>query len=190
MDGEHQQSDSAIVKESLENKEAFGTLIVRYEEKLDRYLRRLGVRTVEDREDLLQEVFVKTYRNLNEFDTALAFSSWVYRIAHNETMSWYRKQHVRPEGHLVDEGDEILTATGDTKDGAEMLLEGKINAEHLNRALMHIDQKYRDVVVLRFFEHKEYEEISDILKIPKGSVATLLHRAKKKLKADLAHIDS
>lgn len=182
------QSDSDLVIGALKDKELFGVLIRRYEDKLDRYLTRLGMYGTEDRQDVLQDVFIKTYRNLNEFDTDLRFSSWIYRIAHNETMSWYRKRRVRPEGHLVDEGEEVLLFMGEESDDAETLLDHKINAEHLSNALYTIDQKYRDVLVLRFFEHKEYEEISDILKIPIGSVGTLIHRAKKKLKSHLAHI--
>ena len=190
MDVAAQQTDSDIVKRALRDKEAFGVLIMRYEEKLDRYFKRLGVYTAEDRQDILQEVFIKTYKNLNEFDTTLTFSSWIYRIAHNETMSWYRKRRVRPEGHLVDEGEEVLMTIGNNENNAEILLDHSINAEHLSSALADIDQKYRDVIVLRFFEHKEYGEISDILKIPTGSVATLLHRAKKRLKDNLAHINT
>jgi RNA polymerase sigma-70 factor (ECF subfamily) len=56
-----------------------------------------------------------------------------------------------------------------------------VNAEQLNAALQQIEERYREVLVLRFFEHKEYEEISDILKIPVGSVGTWLHRGKKQL---------
>lgn len=182
--------DSDIVKQSLEHKEAFGVLISRYESKLDRYIRRLGVSGKEDREDILQDVFVAVYRNLNGFDTALSFSSWIYRITHNETMSWYRKRRVRPEGHLVEEGEEVLLTVSDEEAGAEALLEGALNAERLNDALQRLDARYRNVIVLRYFEHKEYNDISDILKIPIGSVATLLHRAKKKLKTELEQMNA
>ena len=56
-----------------------------------------------------------------------------------------------------------------------------VNAEEVSRALERIDEKYREPIILRFFEHKEYDEISDILQIPMGSVGTLLHRGKKQL---------
>ena len=61
----------------------------------------------------------------------------------------------------------------------------EVNVEALKDALGEIDEKYRAVLVLRFFEHREYEEISDILKIPIGSVGTLIHRGKKQLKNKL-----
>ena len=68
---------------------------------------------------------------------------------------------------------------------ADQRYDEKINADELNRALNAIDKKYREVLILRFFEHKEYEEISDILQIPTGSVGTLIHRGKKQLQREL-----
>ncbi|MCA9362242.1 sigma-70 family RNA polymerase sigma factor, partial [Candidatus Kaiserbacteria bacterium] len=127
----------------------------------------------------------KTYRNLNGFDASLQFSSWIYRIAHNEAISWYRKKNVRPEGHLIADSEEMLSFLSSKEEGADVTFDKNVNAQRVNQALMEIDEKYREVIILRFFEHKEYEEISDILKIPVGSVGTLLHRGKKQLAAAL-----
>jgi RNA polymerase sigma-70 factor (ECF subfamily) len=129
----------------------------------------------------LQEIFIKAYRNLNSFDTSLSFSSWIYRIAHNEAISFYRKKNVRPEGHLVGDGDEVLSFISSSLDTADVKFDQGINAEEVNKALGLIDEKYREPLILRFFEHKEYDEISDILQIPIGSVGTLIHRGKKQL---------
>lgn len=174
-------SDEELVKLSVEDKELFGLLIDRYESKLDRYITRLGVRSPEDRQDVLQDIFIKVYRNLNGFDTSLSFSSWIYRIAHNEAISWYRKKNVRPEGHLVNEGDEIIGFLSSKEDTPDISFDKTVNAKQLNEALQEIDRKYQEVLVLRYFEHKDYEEISDILQIPVGSVGTLIHRGKKQL---------
>jgi RNA polymerase sigma-70 factor (ECF subfamily) len=135
----------------------------------------------DDQLDVLQEIFIKAYRNLNGFDTSLSFSSWIYRIAHNEAISFYRKKNVRPEGHMVGDGDEILGFLASNQEGPEVKFDKEINAEEVTRALELIDEKYREPIILRFFEHKEYDEISDILEIPMGSVGTLLHRGKKQL---------
>ncbi len=176
-----QLSDAELVTQTLKDKNHFGVLIERYEAKLMRYINRLGVRRPEDQDDVLQEIFIKVYRNLNGFDTSLSFSSWIYRIAHNEAISWYRKTAVRPEGHLVVSSEEILTLLGSKETSAEVVFDESLNAEVVSQALDTIDEKYREVLILRFFEHKEYEEISDILKIPMGSVGTLIHRGKKQL---------
>jgi RNA polymerase sigma-70 factor (ECF subfamily) len=178
-------SDEELVTLTLRERHHYGLLVERYETKLTRYIRRLGVRTHEDQQDVLQDIFIKAYRNLNGFDTNLSFSSWIYRIAHNEAISWYRKISVRPEGHLIAESEDVLTLVTSKEPDAEVTFDQGINAEMLNKALHAIDEKYRTVLVLRYFEHKEYEEISDILQIPVGSVGTLLHRGKKQLAAEL-----
>ncbi|MCA9357309.1 sigma-70 family RNA polymerase sigma factor [Candidatus Nomurabacteria bacterium] len=174
-------SDEELVKKTLEDKNFFGELVDRYEAKLTRYINRLGIRNPDDQLDVLQEIFLKTYRNLNAFDSSLKFSSWVYRIAHNEAISWYRKKNVRPEGHLIAESEEIISFLSAGEEVADVAFDKSINASVVNEALAKIDDKYREVLILRFFEHKEYDEISDILKIPVGSVGTLIHRGKKQL---------
>lgn len=175
-------TDEAIVALTRREPVHFGHLIDRYEAKLTRYVRRLGVKRREDQEDVLQEIFLKVYKNLNGFDASFSFSSWIYRIAHNEAISWYRKQHVRPEGHLVDDNETILDHIIAKDQSAERLFDQAVSAEALETALRSLDQKYRDPLVLRFFEHKEYDEISDILQIPIGSVGTLIHRGKHRLR--------
>lgn len=178
-------SDEELVVKTLEDKQLFGILIERYEQKLTRYITRLGVKNPDDQLDVMQEVFLKIYKNLNGFDTKLSFSSWAYRIAHNEAITWYRKRSVRPEGHLVAESDEIVSLISSKELSADVEVDRAFNAEEVTRALNKLDEKYREVLILRFFEHKEYDEISDILKLPIGSVGTLIHRGKKQLADEL-----
>lgn len=179
-------SDEALVAAVLQNPDQYAEILRRYEAPLDRYMRRLGVATREDRQDVLQEVFIKAYRNLHGFDQNLSFSSWLYRITHNEAISWYRKRSVRPEGHLVGESDTILSFVEASGLAADSLATERLNATQLERALAALPGKYRDVLVLRFFEYKDYDEISDILKIPVGTVGTLLHRGKARLREQLS----
>lgn len=176
-----EMTDEEIVQMALAEPAFFGHIVMRYEEKLSRYIGRLGIRNNEDREDVLQEIFIKVYRNLNSYDSSFAFSSWIYRIAHNEAISFYRKKNVRPEGHLIDEGDERVLREIAAGDDAEVQFDKALNAELVQKDLAELDPKYRDIMILRYFEHMEYEEISDVLKIPIGSVGTLLHRGKKQL---------
>lgn len=182
------KSDEEIVGIALQNKELFGELVRRYQDRLSRYLRRLGLYRREDMEDVLQNIFLKTYRNLNDFDRDLKFSSWIYRIAHNEAMSFFRSRSVRPEGTALEDSEDaldILKSNLDSSSEAELGL----NAAQLSKAMADLDAKYRDVLVLRYFEDRDYAEISDILRIPQGTVATLLNRAKKRLRGSLSHIN-
>lgn len=174
-------SDQEVVAMAKTDKAYFSYIVSRYEQKLRRYIERLGVRSADDKADVLQEIFIKVYKNLNAFDTSLKFSSWIYRIAHNEAISWFRKHNVRPEGHLITESDTVLALVATREAGAEENFDKNVNAEVVTQALDEIDDKYRDPLILRFFEHKEYEEISDILKIPVGSVGTRIHRGKQQL---------
>lgn len=178
-------TDAAVVQKTLTEKDNFALLILRYEEKLSRYLRRLGVYSPEDRQDLLQDIFIKVYRNLNAFDTNLSFSSWIYRIAHNETMSWFRKRSVRPEHFMVSDSDAVLGMLASTDD-SEALHATQEVGEEIQKGLALLPEKYRDVLTLRFFEEKSYEEIADILQVPLGTVATLVHRAKERLRKTTA----
>lgn len=174
-------TDEELVSLSLEHKRSFAELVRRYEHRLSVYIARLGQLNPEDTEDLLQDVFLRVYENLNSFDKGLKFSSWIYRIAHNETMTFFRRRKVRPQGHLVDAGEEVL-ATLASELNLMRELEATDDARRLNDALAELSQDYRDVLVLKFFEHKSYDEISDILALPSGTVATRIHRAKDELK--------
>lgn len=180
---ENAMNDREMVKMALKDATLFGNVIERYEAPLQRYIRRLGVKTIEDQQDVLQEIFIKVYRNLNAFDSSLKFSSWIYRIAHNEAISWFRKYNVRPEGHLIADSEDLLILQQTKLHNQEVLFDEDINADVIRDALSVLDAKYREVLILRFFEHKEYDEISDILKIPVGTVGTLIHRGKQKLKS-------
>ena len=178
-------TDAEIVAKTLADKQFFGEIVDRYEAKLKRYVARLGVRNPEDQLDVLQDVFLKVYKNLNAFDSSLQFSSWIYRITHNEAVSWYRKKNVRPEGHLIADSEELIGFLSAKEDTQDQDFDKTVNATEVNAALLKIEAKYREAIILRFFEHKEYDEISDILKIPVGSVGTLLHRGKKQLANEL-----
>ncbi len=178
---QQQESDQWLVARTLENKQAFAAIVQRYEAPLLRYIQRLGCRDSAAAQDLLQEIFIKAYLHLNDYDPSLQFSSWLYRIAHNEIVSSFRKEKSRP-GVLTKEANLFLFENiADDTDLA--VLERQMHSpEEIESAVERLEVKYRDVIVLKFFEEKSYEEISDILQIPEGTVATLINRAKKKLK--------
>ncbi|NTU52455.1 MAG: RNA polymerase sigma factor [Chlorobiaceae bacterium] len=172
-----QCSDQELVAGALRNKQAFAAIVRRYQAPLSRYIVRQGCRDNGMAQDLLQEVFIKVYLHLNDYEPSLPFSSWIYRIAHNETVSHFRKEKSRlylrydefPEKMAIDLGL-----------GEQDFCQSR--AADLQAALAGLESRYRDIIILKFFEEKSYEEISDILQIPQGTVATLISRAKKKIK--------
>ncbi len=178
---EQQFSDQELVTKTIKNKQAFAAIVDRYEAPLLRYISRLGCKETSVARDLLQEIFIKTFVHLNDYDHSLQFSSWIYRIAHNETVSYFRKEKSRP-GVLTRVEDFFRFETiaddvslSDQKEQQHTVLE-------IKEAVDRLESRYREVIVLKFFEEKSYEEISDILQIPQGTVATLISRAKKKIK--------
>lgn len=175
-------TDEDIVRRSLADREAFGMLIERYEKRLMRYLSRLGVSVAEDREDILQNAFVKAYTNLNSFDPTLQFSSWMYRIAHNEAMSFFRRTRARPQITLDAEHESLLAELADEDANTAARSELRLGSAGLAKALETLSERERDVLMLRYFEERSYAEISDILKLPVGTVSTLIHRAKLALR--------
>lgn len=176
---EQSYTDQELVARTLEDPEQFGELIERYEEKLRRYVLRISNVSYDDAQDTLQEVFLKVYKNLHNFDQTLSFSSWIYRITHNQVISQYRKRKARPNEVSSDFTEDMLQRlVSDLSPHKD--IESLELTEQIREALAELDIKYREVLVLRFFEELSYEEMSDILRKPVGTVGTLLNRAKKK----------
>lgn len=175
--------DKQLVQLSLKDQDCFYYLMKRYEIKLLRYIKRLTTVSQEEAEDIIQEVFIKVYRNLNGFNRKLKFSSWIYRIAHNEIINQYRKTKLRLAMIPLNIEDEanLIGSINDTIEinGAYENLE---NAEKVRQALAELPDKYREILVLRYLEDKSYDEISDILRKPPGTVATQINRAKASFK--------
>jgi len=163
----------------------FGCLIERYEAKLTRYLRRIMPGLGDDVDDVLQEIFVKAYVHANGFDTNLSFSSWIYRIAHNEAVSWLRRKKARPEP--VELGDDDFQTFQESMQESSDSIERELAQDEVRRVLGVLPEKYRTVLVLRYLEGKSYGEVSDILAVPGGTVATLVHRAKKAFSSEYAN---
>jgi RNA polymerase sigma-70 factor (ECF subfamily) len=165
MQNQINKTDQELVKNALVDKRTFSEIVLKYEAPMRRYARRLGCVDGNDLDDVLQEIFIKVFVNLNDYDASLKFSSWLYRIAHNETVSFFRKKNVRP-GVLnlsTEEADTFFEQLADDKDSME-LSQNRGDAETIQNILSTLEQKHKEVLVLRFLEEKSYTEISDILK--------------------------
>jgi RNA polymerase sigma-70 factor, ECF subfamily len=177
-------SDEEIVNLTLENQENFLFIINRYKSKLFNYIMRLTNIRDEDAEDLLQEVFLKIYLNLNDFDRDLKFSTWAYAITRNQVISNHRKLSVRAEGHAVtieDDNVKEIKSNFDIKDDVD----ANFLKEKIAKVFEKMDKKYSDVLILKFLEQKDYKEISDIIKKPIGTVGSLMNKAKQEFRKEL-----
>lgn len=174
------KTDNELVGLSLDDPDHFLCLIKRYESKLLYYIMRISKLGREDAEDILQDVFIKTYYHLNEFNSDLKFSSWIYRIAHNQTISEIRKKISRP---TVPFEKEDIDKLEDAFDMAREI-DNSLDRDKIDEALSKMDEKYREVLVLRFLDEKDYIEIADILKKPVSTVGNLILRGKKLFKEE------
>lgn len=171
------KTDREIIDLSRHNIKYFACLYDRYEARLLRYIIKFSSLGLEEAQDILQESFIKAWINLNDFDRDLAFSSWIYRIVHNETISTIRKKKSFGKNNTIEIKEEILqipeSENDEKKNQTLEVTYHLVNQLHL---------KYQEVLVLKFYEKMSYEEISDVLKIPEGTVAVRINRAKKQLK--------
>jgi len=174
-------SDEELVELALANQNDFSYIVRRYEDKLLRYIRRLSNVSLEEAEDVLQNIFIKVYLNLNDFDSSLKFSSWIYRLAHNEIIDNYRRLKARPQLSNIDINDSQIKELTDKTD---LLAEAELISfkESILNAINQLDIKYKEIIILKFIEEKDYQEISDIIKKPMGTVASRINKAKKQLK--------
>ncbi|MDB5238595.1 MAG: subfamily polymerase sigma factor [Candidatus Kaiserbacteria bacterium] len=181
------RTDQELVVAALKDRHAFIEIVERYQAALSRYIARLGITDADTVKDLLQESFIKAYINLNDYNRSFSLSGWLYRIVHNEVIDHFRKQKHRP--HSVEREDDLVLFDKIVDEfDIEKELDGRKRQYVMREALDTLEQHYRDVIVLRYFEEKSYDEISDILRIPSGTVATYLSRAKSKLKAVLMRL--
>ncbi|MFH1891021.1 MAG: RNA polymerase sigma factor [Candidatus Kuenenbacteria bacterium] len=175
-------TDEQLVKIIREkDKELYGEIIKRYQTKLSHYLRKF-IYDSDELEDVLQMVFIKSYRNLYGFDVHKKFSSWIYRIAHNEAINHLKKNS---KGQIS--LDQVEYKIIDEKINLHEEIDRNLLKEKIDKLLTNINLKYREPLILFYFEQKSYQEISDILRIPKSTVGTLISRAKDQLKELLSN---
>lgn len=176
-------SDNQLVEFSKKSPDDFGELVRRYQDQLFYFVRRISYFRDEEIEDILQNVFIKIYQNLNNFDQDLKFSTWAYQITRNTTIDNIRSKQSRPQ--TVDLEQEDLARFFQSDENVEKNIFKKDDWKKIKEIIHDMPFKYREVLVLKFLEEKNYEEIMDILKKPKGSVATLISRGRKLLEKEL-----
>lgn len=169
------KTDEAIVAQIIAGDiDAFEEIMTRYEDKLTRYVIYL-IRHQTTVEDVVQETFIKAYQNLHNFNPKYKFSSWIYRIAHNEAINAVRKLRFVSDKEIDDLPDVYDQKVGE-------IIDQKLRQKQVRLCLNQLSQKYREVVQLVYLENMKYEEVGQILQIPTSTVGVRLARAKNQLK--------
>lgn len=181
-----ENTDESLAKQVQEGKtQQFGVLVERYEAKLQRYAKRF-LFGYEDCQDIVQEVFLKTYSNLQSFDPNMRFSPWIYRIAHNEFINAIRKKGREPLSFF---DPDTLFPHPVAKGQADDSVKNDELKLMLEQSLNKLNPKYREVLVLYYYEDMDYVSISEILHIPVSTVGVRLGRGRENLKKIYTEVD-
>lgn len=170
------EADESIVTRVVSgDNDAYAEILERYQAKLIRYVTFL-IHNPTTAADIVQDTFIKAYKNLRGFNSKYKFSSWIYRIAHNEAMNAVKKN-----GRLTDQ-DVNMMSDANYEHRMDELIDKEILKESVHGCLDKLDTKYREVMQLAYLEHMKYGEISDVLHIPTSTVGVQLSRAKSRLR--------
>jgi len=161
--------------------EIFTILINRYEEKIRRYARKF-ISNQEDINDVLQEIFIKAYRNIQSFDIKRKFSSWLYRIAHNELVNALKRKKTFFTVDL-----DVFFPFNFHKNDLDEQIDRQSMIKIIDECLGKLSPKYREPIVLYYLEGLSYKEIADVMQIPISTVGIRIKRAKSIIKSILNH---
>ena len=173
-------SDSALVMDiGAGDKKAFKELVERHKKTAFRVALGL-VGNKDDAYDISQEAFLRVYRSARRFDSAKPFLPWFYTIISNLCKTWLRRRSNRDYKMVdIDDASYLLVS----EDDPELALVRKQQAARLREALMKLSFNDREIVMLQHFRGMSYDEIAEMLGIPRGTVMSRLYYARKRLAA-------
>ena len=185
------RDDSALVKRAKEGSgKAYDELVVLYKDAVFNIIFRM-VRNRQEAEDLSQEAFIKAYNSINSFNEEYAFSTWLFKIATNHCIDFFRKRKLKTysmEQTVRYKDDEIKHDYADHEKRADKDLLAVEKAEMIRGAIRKLPEKYQTAINLRHRDEKSYDEIAEILDIPLGTVKARIFRAREMLKKSLKDI--
>lgn len=187
---ESRAEDSNLIHRALAgNDQAYKRLMQKYHDAIFNFIYKM-VRDRQQVEDLTQEAFIKAFASLKNFNDEFAFSTWLYKIATNNSIDFIRKRKLQL--YSIDkpieskDSDYAFELPDDTYEADKDLISGQ-RTKLLNEAIAKLPEKYRLVIQLRHVEERSYEEIAESLKLPIGTVKAHIFRAREMLYRNLKH---
>lgn len=178
MENSGQSDEELAARVQAGDHDAFAVLLERYEIKLLRYGKKF-LSNPQDIEDLVQDVFLSAYKNIQSFDRSQKFSPWIYRIAHNRFVDQLKKISRTP---ILYFDFDTLFVHPIHDEQAESEREQREMRDMIETGLGRVPEKYREILILHYLEDLKYKDISEILRVPIGTVAVRLKRAKDALR--------
>lgn len=172
-----QYSDERIIQMCMDvstREKGFRQLMSKYQERLYWHVRRI-VKTHEDADDVLQNTFVKVYRNIEKYRSDAKLYTWLYRIATNESLSHFRKVERNRSISLDDENSNIYSLKSDN------YFDGNQAQIRLISAIDMLPEKQKIVFNLRYYDEMPYKDMSEVLSTSIGALKASYHLAVKKI---------
>lgn len=177
------KDDSQLIADALSGQSAaFGQLVQRYQDRLYNTMLHV-VGSSEDARDVVQDAFVQAFVKLETFQQSAAFYTWLYRIAFNMAMSRLRRK--KPTVSVEQARESTGLDPIDPQDPPESPMEKDEQIAQIRAAIDRLGDDHRQVLVLREIDGRSYDEISEILDLPVGTVRSRLHRARMELRDQL-----
>ena len=182
-------SDALLVERTVAgDQKAFELLVIKYQRRIQRLIGRM-VRDVDLVEDIAQETFIRAYRALGQFRGEAQFYTWLYRIAVNTAkkalMDLKRNPTVSENAYKSDDDDETSRVENEltSPETPETVLASKEIANIINQAMQDLPEELREAITLREIEGLSYEEISEAMDCPIGTVRSRIFRAREAISA-------
>jgi RNA polymerase sigma-70 factor (ECF subfamily) len=172
----------------LGNTQMFSQLIDNYKNMVYNLAYRMS-NNPQEAEDISQEAFLHTYQSLARFNPSYKFSTWLYQITLNIIRDRFKKKelnYVSLDIPVETDDSEFYHQPADLTNNPEQIISQKENLQTIQQAIYSLPLKYREVIVLRHLQDLSYIEISNILKLPQGTVKVRLYRAREQLRKILS----
>jgi RNA polymerase sigma-70 factor, ECF subfamily len=181
-DPEAQESDQSLALRARTERDAFGVLYQRHVAAIYRYVYyRVG--NAEDAEDLTAKSFARALNKINSYsDRGLPFTAWLYRIAHNVVANHHRDNSRKPSLPLDDVDAFSAHPAFATHDDADHKIDDDRARAALLRAIRQLPSERQHLIVLKFVEHKQNNEIGQIMNRSEGAIKSLYHRTLSQLR--------
>lgn len=162
---------------------AFRELVDQYSRLLYWQIRKIVI-SHHDTDDILQNVFIKVWQNLNHFRNEAKLSTWLYRIAVNESITFLNRERAK-HNVSIDDADVFLIAQLES----DPYFDGNTADIELQKAVLKLPEKQRIVFNMKYFDEMKYSEISEILETSEGALKASYHHAVKKIEEYLSKDD-
>ena len=181
---ESRKEDTLLIQQALAgDQRAFQRLRHKYFSSVFNLINRM-IRSREEVEDLAQEAFIKAFTSLESFNEEYSFSTWLFKIASNNAIDYIRKRKLQTfsiNKPLESDESDYSFELPDTGPEPDQELIAAQRKKMLDEAMQSLPAKYRQVILMRHVDEKEYQEIAKILKLPLGTIKAHIFRARELL---------